>query len=74
MLTEISVAGFNVLITSILPFINKKLMESSKMDSLSFTTARWFLSIPIAIIAVLFFKDIFTQKSTFYIITIFFFG
>lgn len=70
MLTEISVAGFNVLISSILPFINKNLMESSKMDSLSFTTARWFLSIPIAIIAVLFFKDIFTQKSTFYIITI----
>ena len=70
MLTEISIAGFNILVSSILPFINKNLMESSKMDSLSFTTARWFLSLPIAFIAVLFFKDVFTQKSSFYIITI----
>ena len=40
-----------------------------KMDSLNFTTARWFLSIPIAFIAVLFFKDVFIQKSSFYIMT-----
>ena len=70
MLTEISVAGFNILVSSILPFINKDLMKYSKMDSLNFTTARWFLTIPLAFIAVLFFKDVFTQKPTFYIITI----
>ena len=69
MLIEISIAGVNILISSFLPFINKYLMESFKMDSLNFTTARWFLSIPIAFIAVLFFKDVFIQKSSFYIMT-----
>ena len=68
MITEISVAGINILISSFLPFINKNLMQSSKMDSITFTSARWILSLPIAIIASLFFKDIFTQKSNFYII------
>lgn len=68
MITEISVAGINILISSFLPFINKNLMQSAKMDAITFTSARWLLSLPIAIIASLFFKDIFTQKSNFYII------
>jgi len=68
MITDISVAGINILISSFLPFINKTLIESTKMDAITFTSARWLLSLPIAIIASLFFKDIFTQKSNFYII------
>ena len=68
MINEISVAGINILISSFLPFINKNLMQYAKMDAITFTSARWLLSLPIAIIAGLFFKDIFTQKFNFYIV------
>lgn len=68
MITEISMVGINILISSFLPYVNKNLMQYSKMDAATFTTMQWLISIPIAIIASLFFKDTFSQTSNFYII------
>jgi drug/metabolite transporter (DMT)-like permease len=64
-LFDIFVVMFNILGWSIPPFINKNLLKS--MDPLSFTVLRWILSIPFALLLAPFFKNIYSQKSTFYI-------
>lgn len=63
---DILLISFNIIGWGFFPFINKNLLKT--ISPHSFTIVRWLLSIPIAIIAGLFFQDIYTQNFNFYII------
>tara|TARA_B100001287_G_C22559490_1_gene470740 strand:+ start:310 stop:753 length:444 start_codon:yes stop_codon:yes gene_type:complete len=64
-LIDIFIVMFNILGWSVPPFINKNLLKS--MDPSSFTVLTWILSIPFTLLLTPFFKNIYSQKSTFYI-------
>ncbi len=66
---DLSLIGLNIFSWSFFPFINKHLLQN--IDPISYTIIRWVISIPIALVASLFFKDIYTQKFNFYIIVFF---
>jgi drug/metabolite transporter (DMT)-like permease len=63
---DIILVGLNIFGWSIFPFINKNLLQD--MDSIAFTIARWVISIPIAAVASLFYKEVFSKSANFYII------